>query len=54
VLVVTMVFFSSFAFTVLENAMSVIFVHRVACGGGTSSCRRCCLTATSWRWASAS
>jgi YihY family inner membrane protein len=24
------VFFSSFAFTVLENAMSVIFVHRVA------------------------
>jgi YihY family inner membrane protein len=26
----TMVFFSSFAFTVLENAMSVIFVHRVA------------------------
>jgi YihY family inner membrane protein len=30
VLVATMVFFSSFAFTVLENAMSVIFVHRVA------------------------
>jgi YihY family inner membrane protein len=30
VLVVTMLFFSSFAFTVLENAMSVIFVHRVA------------------------
>jgi membrane protein len=27
---VTMLFFSSFAFTVLENAMSVIFVHRVA------------------------
>jgi membrane protein len=26
----TMVFFSSLAFTVLENAMSVIFVHRVA------------------------
>jgi len=26
----TMLFFSSFAFTVLENAMSVIFVHRVA------------------------
>ncbi|WP_323144185.1 YihY/virulence factor BrkB family protein [Massilia phyllosphaerae] len=30
VLVATMVFFSSLAFTVLENAMSVIFVHRVA------------------------
>jgi membrane protein len=30
VLVVTMIFFSSLAFTVLENAMSVIFVHRVA------------------------
>jgi YihY family inner membrane protein len=30
VLFVTMIFFSSLAFTVLENAMSVIFVHRVA------------------------
>ena len=30
VLLVTMVFFSSLAFTVLENAMSVIFLHRVA------------------------
>ena len=30
VLLVTMLFFSSFAFTVLENAMSVIFHHRVA------------------------
>jgi YihY family inner membrane protein len=30
VLGVTMLFFSSLAFTVLENAMSVIFVHRVA------------------------
>ncbi len=30
VLFVTMVFFSSLAFTVLENAMSVIFLHRVA------------------------
>jgi membrane protein len=30
VLGVTMLFFSSFAFTVLENAMSVIFIHRVA------------------------
>ena len=30
ILVVTMLFFSSFAFTVLENAMSVIFFHRVA------------------------
>ena len=30
VLLATMVFFSSLAFTVLENAMSVIFVHRVA------------------------
>ncbi|TFW35687.1 YihY/virulence factor BrkB family protein [Massilia horti] len=29
VLGVTMLFFSSLAFTVLENAMSVIFVHRV-------------------------
>ena len=29
-LFVTMVFFSSLAFTVLENAMSVIFTHRVA------------------------
>lgn len=29
VLGVTMIFFSSLAFTVLENAMSVIFVHRV-------------------------
>jgi membrane protein len=29
-LLVTMLFFSSLAFTVLENAMSVIFVHRVA------------------------
>jgi hypothetical protein len=26
---VTLVFFSSLAFTVLENAMSVIFIHRV-------------------------
>jgi membrane protein len=30
VLLVTMVFFSSLAFSVLENAMSVIFLHRVA------------------------
>jgi YihY family inner membrane protein len=30
VLFVTMIFFSSLAFTVLENAMSVIFLHRVA------------------------
>jgi membrane protein len=30
VLLATMLFFSSFAFTVLENAMSVIFMHRVA------------------------
>jgi len=30
VLMVTLVFFSSLAFTVLENAMSVIFHHRVA------------------------
>ncbi|MDW3682666.1 YihY/virulence factor BrkB family protein [Cupriavidus sp. CV2] len=30
VLLVSMIFFSSLAFTVLENAMSVIFVHRVA------------------------
>ena len=30
VLLGTMVFFSSLAFTVLENAMSVIFLHRVA------------------------
>jgi YihY family inner membrane protein len=30
VLLVTMLFFSSLAFTVLENAMSVIFIHRVA------------------------
>lgn len=30
VLLVTMVFFSSLAFTVLENAMQVIFLHRVA------------------------
>ncbi len=30
ILFVTMVFFSSLAFTVLENAMSVIFMHRVA------------------------
>ncbi|MEP7280430.1 MAG: YihY/virulence factor BrkB family protein [Rubrivivax sp.] len=29
-LALTMVFFSSLAFTVLENAMSVIFIHRVA------------------------
>lgn len=29
VLVVTLLFFSSLAFTVLENAMSVIFLHRV-------------------------
>lgn len=29
VLLVTMLFFSSLAFTVLENAMSVVFVHRV-------------------------
>jgi YihY family inner membrane protein len=29
-LLVTMLFFSSLAFTVLENAMSVIFFHRVA------------------------
>lgn len=30
VLLVTMLFFSSLAFTVLENAMCVIFLHRVA------------------------
>jgi len=30
VLMITLVFFSSLAFTVLENAMSVIFHHRVA------------------------
>lgn len=30
VLLVTMLFFSTLAFTVLENAMSVIFLHRVA------------------------
>jgi len=30
VLLATMLFFSSLAFTVLENAMSVIFLHRVA------------------------
>src|SRR5215210_1690433 len=30
VLAVTMLFFSSLAFTVLENAMSVIFLHRIA------------------------
>jgi membrane protein len=30
VLLVTMIFFSALAFTVLENAMSVIFLHRVA------------------------
>ena len=30
VLLITMIFFSSLAFTVLENAMSVIFLHRVA------------------------
>ena len=30
VLGITMIFFSSLAFTVLENAMSVIFLHRVA------------------------
>jgi YihY family inner membrane protein len=30
VLLVTMVFFSSLAFTVLENAMSVMFHHRIA------------------------
>jgi membrane protein len=30
VLLITMVFFSSLAFTVLENAMSVVFHHRVA------------------------
>lgn len=30
VLLATMIFFSSLAFTVLENAMSVIFTHRVA------------------------
>jgi YihY family inner membrane protein len=30
VLLVTMIFFSAMAFTVLENAMSVIFFHRVA------------------------
>jgi YihY family inner membrane protein len=29
VLLITMIFFSSLAFTVLENAMSLIFVHRV-------------------------
>jgi membrane protein len=30
VLLVTMLFFSSLAFTVLENAMQVIFLHRIA------------------------
>jgi membrane protein len=30
ILLATMLFFSTLAFTVLENAMSVIFVHRVA------------------------
>jgi len=31
-LLATMIFFSSLAFSVLENAMSVIFLHRVAAG----------------------
>lgn len=31
-LLATMIFFSSLAFSVLENAMSVIFLHRVAVG----------------------
>ena len=30
VLLATMIFFSSLAFSVLENAMSVIFIHRIA------------------------
>ena len=30
ILLVTMILFSALAFTVLENAMSVIFIHRVA------------------------
>src|SRR5204862_78048 len=29
ILIVTMLFFSALAFTILENAMSVIFYHRV-------------------------
>jgi YihY family inner membrane protein len=35
VLLVTMLFFSSLAFTVLENALSVIFIHRIADRGRT-------------------
>ena len=47
-LLVTMLFFSSLAFTVLENAMSVIFLHRVAIASAAASwSRRCCPTATS-------
>ena len=39
-LLLTMLFFSALAFTVLENAMSVIFFHRVAIKRRPSWCRR--------------
>ena len=38
-LLVTMIFFSSLAFTVLENAISVIFLHRIVEGGDAQSFR---------------
>ena len=48
VLLITMLFFSSLGFKVLENAISVIFLHRVAERRRHFSFPCCCLSATSF------
>jgi hypothetical protein len=48
VLLVIMIFFSSLAFKVLENAISVIFCTAWRSAGGTSWFRYCCRSATSY------
>ena len=48
VLFITMLFFSSLGFKVLESAISVIFLHRVRSARGTSWFPCCCPSATSF------
>jgi membrane protein len=52
VLLLTMLFFSSLAFSVLEKAMAVIFAHRNAGGQRHFLTSACCPTASSCCWAS--
>jgi len=47
VLGITMLFFSSLAFTVLESAMSVIFLHRPTCTSSRSA--SACCSSRWWR-----